>query len=222
MTLHAIDIMSVRFSVVLAVLFLSVSGRADVYDNLDDAIESEIDWSAIGGTDVGAIDTSLPITGESLVGADEMYVFVARQNPGFDREIARQYHDVGRIYGIRGDVAICQAIIETGWFRFGGGTAVAAGQHNYCGLGVTARGLKGAAFGSVRDGVAAHIQHLFAYATDAPLPDGEELVDPRFAYVRRATARSWRDLDMKWAMNRRYAESVIALYRRLLESAGKK
>ena len=151
-----------------------------------------------------------------------MYAFVARQNPGFDREIARQYHDVGRIYGIRGDVALCQAIIETGWFRFGGGTAVVDGQHNYCGLGVTARGLKGAAFGSVREGVAAHIQHLFAYATDVPLPAGEALVDPRFNYVRRASARLWRDLDMKWAMNRRYAESIIALYRRLLESVGKK
>jgi len=116
--------MSVRFSVVLAVLFLSVSGRADVYDNLDDAIESEISRSAIGETDIGAIDTSLSITGESLVGADEMYAFVVRHNPGFDREIARQYHDVGRLYGIRGDVALCQAIIETGWFKFGGGTAV--------------------------------------------------------------------------------------------------
>lgn len=213
--------MTFRLSVVAAALLMVMSGRADVYDNLDDAIESEISLAADEAV-VDRFDTSLTIMGDILVDADGMYEFVLRHNPGFDREIARRYYEVGRIYGIRGDVALCQAIIETGWFKFGGGTAVAAGQHNYCGLGVTARGLKGAAFGSVRDGVAAHIQHLFAYATDAPLPAGEALVDPRFNYVRRASARLWRDLDMKWAMNRRYAESIIALYRRLLESAGKK
>ncbi len=208
--------------VVVAASLSLISYAPDVYDDLDNAIESELYRSAQTEIDIDAIDTSLTISGESLVGIDELYAFIARQNPGFDRDIARHYYEVGHLYGIRGDVAICQAIIETGWFRFDGGTAVVADQYNYCGLGVTSKGLKGASFGSVRAGVAAHIQHLFAYATDRPLPEGEVLVDPRYSYVRRASASSWRDLDMKWAMNRRYAASIIALYHKLLQYAGKK
>lgn len=193
--------------------------RADVYDSLDDAIEAEL--SRASDADDDAPDTSLTIMGESRVDADAMYDFVLHHNAAFDREIARQYYEVGRLYGIRGDVALCQAIIETGWFKFGGGTAVVAEQYNYCGLGVTSKGLKGAGFNSVREGVAAHLQHLYAYATDAPLPEGEGLVDPRFTYVRRASATTWGGLDMKWAMNRRYAASIISLYKKLLDNAGK-
>ena len=70
--------------------------------------------------------------------------FVLRHNPDFDPQIAREFIRAGSRYGIRGDIAFCQAIVETGWFKYTGGTAVTADSHNYCGLGVTSKGRKGA------------------------------------------------------------------------------
>lgn len=205
-----------RVCLIVFVLTAVIYASAEVYDNLDDAIDNELLQQTSQSDDY--VDTSLSIMGESMVSVDDMYAFVLRNNPAFDREIASQYYEVGRLYNIRGDVALCQAIIETGWFKFGGGTAVRDNQYNFCGLGVTEKGRKGASFSSIREGVTAQIQHLFAYAADSQLPEGEVIVDPRFNYVRRASATRWRDLDMKWAMNRSYSESIIKLYRNMLDS----
>ena len=60
-------------------------------------------------------------------------------------------------------------------------------------------GKHGAFFDSPADGVEAHIQHLYAYATTAPLPSGKELLDPRFVLVKRGCATCWIDLGGKWA-----------------------
>lgn len=161
-------------------------------------------------------DNLLSILGPTEVSADRMWAFVASVNPDFSPDIARAFYDIGRRYGIRGDVALCQAVIETGWFRFSGGTAVTPDQHNYCGLGVTSLGVKGHAFESVEEGVTAHMQHLYAYATRLPLPKGERVVDPRFTLVRRGVASSWTDLNRRWAANDHYGESIMALFERLL------
>lgn len=158
----------------------------------------------------------ISILGPTEVSADRMWAFVAAVNPDFRPEIARAFYDIGRRYGIRGDVALCQAVIETGWFRFQGGTAVTPDQHNYCGLGVTRLGMKGHSFASVEEGVTAHIQHLFAYASRKPLPKGERMVDPRFKLVSRGVATRWTDLNLRWAANSRYGESILALFERLL------
>lgn len=166
-----------------------------------------------------ACHTSAPIAGYPAVDAETMWRFVARRNPEFDREIAEAFHRVGIKYGIRGDIALCQSILETGWFRFGGGTAVRPDQHNYCGLGVVRKGVKGASFATVEEGVTAQIQHLYAYATVAPLPKGEKLIDPRFDKVRRGIAQTWADLNNRWAMNSHYAEKIMALYAEMLELA---
>ncbi len=162
------------------------------------------------------------IMGPSAVGADELCCFVRRHNPDFPMEIAEAYLAVGERYGIRGDVALCQAIVETGWFMFSDGTAVTPTQHNYCGLGVTGRGMKGHSFATVEDGVRAQIQHLYAYATTAPLPKGEPLLDPRFSYVRRGIASTWHELSNRWAMNPNYGRQIMALYDQLLQHSNGK
>ncbi len=158
----------------------------------------------------------LSILGPTEVSADRMWAFVAAVNPDFSPSIARAFYEIGRRYGIRGDVALCQAVIETGWFRFTGGTAVTPDQHNYCGLGVTKLGIKGHEFATVEAGVTAHIQHLYAYATRQPLPEGETIVDPRFSLVSRGVASNWTDLNRRWAANDHYGESIIALFGRML------
>lgn len=145
-----------------------------------------------------------------------MIAFVKTKTPNFDENIAKAFIEVGETYGVRGDIAFCQSIIETGWFQFTGGTAVTLDQHNYCGLGVTSKGVKGAAFDTIKDGVTAQIQHLFAYACKATIPAGETLLDPRFKYVTRGIAPNWEDLSNRWAMNANYGTHIIAIYVQLL------
>ena len=112
---------------------------------------------------------------------------------------------------------MCQAIIETGWFRFDNGTAVSPSAHNYCGLGVKRRGDKGCSFKSVREGVTAMIQHLYAYSCRDAIPDGEDMLDPRFSFVTRGSATSWEALSGRWAMNRHYGRNILNIYKKMLD-----
>lgn len=156
------------------------------------------------------------IFGSQQVEVETMYQFVTARNPDFNREIAEAFYSISDRYGIRGDIAICQAIIETGWFRFDNGTAVSPEAHNYCGLGVRKRGDKGCKFNSVKDGVTAMIQHLYAYACHDELPEGETLIDPRFSFVKRGCAPSWESLSGRWAMNPKYGKKILRIYEAML------
>jgi hypothetical protein len=144
-----------------------------------------------------------------------MFQYVHAHNPNFSIDIANAYYTIGQRYGIRGDIALCQAILETGWFRFSGGTAVEEQQYNYCGLGVLSNGMQGCLFTSITEGVTAHLQHLYAYATTAPLPKGEVTIDPRFNQVKRGSATTWESLSGRWAANDQYAVRILDLYQRM-------
>ena len=109
-----------------------------------------------------AMFAATPILGTNEATVDQLYNFVRAQNSSFDREIAEQFIAVSAKYGLRGDIALCQSIVETGWFKYTGGTAVTPDDHNYCGLGVTQLGQKGCQFSTVKEGVTAQIQHLYA------------------------------------------------------------
>lgn len=152
------------------------------------------------------------IFGEPQVSVDRMYEFVRSRNDQFTRDIAEAYYNIGIRYGIRGDIALCQGILETGWFKFADGTAVRPEQHNYCGLGVTRGGMTGHAFDTVELGVTAQIQHLYAYACSSELPEGEKIIDPRFKLVVRGVAPTWEGLSNRWAANEKYAERIMALF----------
>ncbi len=156
------------------------------------------------------------ILGESVATSEQLAAFVGSRNPDFDPAIAQAFIEVGNRYGIRGDVALCQSILETGWFKFSGGTCVKPEQHNYCGLGVTKSGVTGISFNTIEQGVTAQIQHLYAYATKAPLPKGETLLDPRFSLVERGCAATWHDLNRRWAANDHYGERILTLYKQML------
>lgn len=148
--------------------------------------------------------------------------FVTRNNKDIKsiNEIATAFIEIGKLYGVRGDIAFCQAIIETGWFRFDKGTAVTSDQHNYCGLGVISKGVKGHSFNTVRDGVTAMIQHLYAYATINPIPKGETLINPRFRYVKRGISPTWEGLSNRWAMNANYGKHILSMYEQLKNFKG--
>ena len=129
------------------------------------------------------------------------------------------YREESEIEGVNHDVAFCQMCIETGFLRFGRG--VEPEQNNFASLGSanssTTKGT-GASFPDQRTGVRAHIQHLKAYASNAPL--FQPLVAPRFHLVARGVAPVLSQLTGRWAIDPLYDCKIIALIRRLYESAG--
>ncbi|MBN3556012.1 N-acetylmuramoyl-L-alanine amidase [Fictibacillus nanhaiensis] len=158
----------------------------------------------------------LTIGGSTLLTADEMDRFVRKVNPNAP-SVAALYLQFGQVYGIRGDVAFAQAVQETGYFRFEGN--VKASQNNYAGIGATGKN-ESAVFKTPQEGVLAHIQHLFAYASTQPLPSQYPLVDPRFQYVQRGSAVTWGQLNGKWAIpGTTYSTMILDIYKKMLHEA---
>ncbi|CAN7401862.1 N-acetylmuramoyl-L-alanine amidase [Rossellomorea sp. LjRoot5] len=157
------------------------------------------------------------IIGTSIIQPQQLDEFVKTVNPSAPT-VGKFYIFYGNLYGIRGDIAYAQAIHETNYFRFTG--QVKPSQNNYAGIGTTGPGNDGASFATPEQGVLAHIQHLYAYASIEPLPDGAPLVDPRFSLVTRGSAKNWTDLNGKWAVpGTAYGQSILSIYKRNIEDA---
>jgi N-acetylmuramoyl-L-alanine amidase len=157
------------------------------------------------------------ILGPTVLSAEHLNLFVKNTNPNAI-EVGSFYVTFGEHYGIRGDIAFAQALLETNYFRFTGD--VRGGQNNFAGIGATGSLARGATFATPEEGVLAHLQHLFAYATSAPLPNQFPLVDPRFHLVRRGSAPTWVDLNGKWAVpGNTYGQSILNLYGRIIDSS---
>ncbi|WP_087972036.1 N-acetylmuramoyl-L-alanine amidase [Oceanobacillus rekensis] len=132
-------------------------------------------------------------------------------------ELGNYYLTFGNYYGIRGDIAFAQAMHETDFLRFTG--VVQLEQNNFCGLGATGPDNSGASFDTPREGVLAHMQHLFAYASTDSLPDEYPLVDPRFDMVTRGSGESWIALNGKWAVpGDNYGQNILSIYERMIQS----
>ena len=117
--------------------------------------------------------------------------------------------------GLKAEVAFCQAMLETGFLRYGGDVQI--NQYNFAGLGATGNGAPGNSFGSVREGIRAQVQHLKAYASTAGL--NQPCVDSRFQYVRRGTAPyvEWLGIQENpygkgWATAKNYGYNIVNLY----------
>lgn len=159
----------------------------------------------------------IPILGETLVSGTILDLYVEKTNPSAP-QLGDLYEQLSKSYGIRGDIAFAQAIHETNYFRFTG--VVNRNQNNFAGIGATGPNVTGASFSTPREGVLAHLQHLYAYATTKPLPAGFPLVDPRFIYVERGSAPTWKDLNGKWAVpGSRYGEMILSIYLSILQFA---
>jgi N-acetylmuramoyl-L-alanine amidase len=126
--------------------------------------------------------------------------------------LPKLYIEQAEIEGVNHDIAFCQMCLETGFLRFGG--QVKPEQNNFCGLGAVDGGAAGASFPDPNTGVKAHIQHLKAYASTAPIKQ-LPIVDPRFDLVTRGMFSSVHDLAGRWASDREYGIKIMALMRRL-------
>jgi hypothetical protein len=141
------------------------------------------------------------------------------------RDLVTLYVEEGQAEGVRGDLALVQGIIETGWFSFGGRVPPEA--NNFAGIGATDGTSLFAVFESARIGVRAHIQHLRAYAdasatTCTAPPLANPCVDPRFHLVApKGKAPTWNQFGNGiWATDPGYAGKILNLYSDMLASAG--
>ena len=161
------------------------------------------------------------IAGPAEASRDQAVVLLRRYNPKLPikatpEEIVDLYYQEAGREGLRWDIVFCQALLETGFFRFGG--TVVPEQNNFCGLGTTSATVRGAYFPTPRDGVRAHVQHLMAYTTDR-LP-ATPVIDPRYYLVYKGKIQNgfytrWSQLNGKWATGSYYAEKILNLHEQM-------
>ena len=129
------------------------------------------------------------------------------------KQFAQIYVEECKAENIKPEVAFTQCMLETGWLTFKGDVSIS--QYNFAGLGATG-GVPGNSFRNIRIGIRAHIQHLKAYASKAPL--NKKRVDPRFTYVTRGTCKyvEWLGIYDNpygggWAATPRYGYSIVKM-----------
>lgn len=158
------------------------------------------------------------IMGTAIATAEQMVSYIKRKNPDVAPSVLEMvplYLSEGEAEGVRGDVAFAQSCLETGNFGFAG-SAVTLDQNNFCGMGVTANGMKGNSFDTPQIGIRAQVQHLKAYASMNGL--NNDCVDARFQYVTRGCAEYVEWLGQKenpkgfgWATGAGYGEKILAI-----------
>lgn len=137
-----------------------------------------------------------------------MYKFLRERNKSLSNQkisyIVKTYIWESSYEGINHDVAFVQMCHETNFLNFGG--TVVQQQNNFCGLGTTSTSERGAYFKTIKDGIRAHVQHLKAYGSKAPL--NNKCVDPRFSLVKRGVAHNIYDLTGRWATDKNYGNAL--------------
>ncbi|MEB1806290.1 MAG: N-acetylmuramoyl-L-alanine amidase [Bacillaceae bacterium] len=155
------------------------------------------------------------ILGTAQLTGAELDQFVRNVHPNAPL-LGQYYIHYGKEYGIKSDIAFAQALHETNYFRFTG--VVKKEQNNFAGIGATGNTNQGAHFATPEEGVHAHIQHLYAYASTDPTPNQFPQVSPRFDLVQRGSATTWIGLNGKWAVpGTTYGQSILRLYISMVE-----
>jgi hypothetical protein len=155
------------------------------------------------------------LIGSGVIDSETLALFLCATNPtadlAFVKSIADIYRKESATEGINSDVAFAQMCLETGFLAFGGD--VKPDMNNFCGLGSIGPEAAGERFASPEIGIRAQIQHLKAYATDAPMKN--PLVDPRHKYVKYGSAPTIFDLAGTWAADRDYGKKIKSILDRL-------
>lgn len=169
----------------------------------------------VGYQDIG-------IFGEAVATKAQAVALLKQSNPDLKlscsaEEIVDLYWQEAGREGVRQDLAFAQALVETGFFRFGGD--VKPEQNNFCGLGTTGGGVKGAHFKTPELGARAHIQHLLAYTTQKH--PSTKIIDPRYDLahairLERGLCDTWYKLNGTWAMSPNYSEKIMGVWQRML------
>lgn len=180
--------------------------------------------AAMGDTvDLETVTEGTKIMGAAAATAEQMVSYIKGKNPDVAQSVLDMiplYLSEGQAEGVRGDVAFAQSCLETGNFRFAG-SAVTLDQNNFCGMGVTANGMKGNSFDTPQMGIRAQIQHLKAYGSTDDLAN--DCIDSRFQYVTRNCAEYVEWLGQKenpqgfgWAAGAEYGKKILAILHDIL------
>lgn len=156
--------------------------------------------------------------------------FMTTRNTSLDpafANIAKFYKQHGEAFRVRWDYAFFQMLLETNYltYKTGGGRwgDVNPRQNNFAGLGTIGGGVPGDSFPDVSSGVLAQTQHLVAYS-------GEHVENPMARRTRErqgdiiersrklGRAVTFRDLTRRWAVDRRYGQSIEAVAARYREA----
>ena len=159
------------------------------------------------------------IIGKGQILPENLAIFLLNTNPTagrqFVEDLALIYVEEADAEGVNHDTAFAQMCLETGFLGFGG--LVTPDMNNFCGLGAIGPGQNGEVFPSPRIGVRAHIQHLKAYATEEPLK--QDLVDPRYRYVKYGSSPTINGLAGTWAADLSYAGKIKDILERIYRFA---
>ena len=141
--------------------------------------------------------------------------------PGMTIEgLAQLFVEEGQSEYVRGDLALAQAIVETGGFR-------SAPNNNFAGLGWCDSCSTGRSFPTARDGVRAQVQHLKNYADSTSRTTGLAYPPSPYWYgsnpdtarrnfdtfFAKGWAPTWNDMGHgNWATDRAYSGKVLRVY----------
>ena len=174
------------------------------------------------GTELPQDYKNISIFGEAVAAKEQAAALIRQNNPNVRlacsvEELVDLYWQEAEREGVRPDLALCQSLVETGTYAYGGD--VQHHQNNFCGLGTIGGGVKGATFKTPELGVRAHIQHLLAY-TQNKRPK-TAIVDPRYELahrirMERGVVNTWYGLNGTWAMGSLYCEKIMATYQKML------
>jgi hypothetical protein len=138
-----------------------------------------------------------------------LYLFFVNHNPTYNpialTDFIIIYNKECQAENINLAVAFAQMCHETGFLKFGG--SVGPEQNNFAGIGAVSSTSPGASFSDRTTGIRVQIQHLKAYASKEAL--NNDLVDPRFHYVTRNSAKGIFDLAGKWAADKNYGKKLL-------------
>lgn len=221
-------------SLVAAVLMVSLLGGGPVFlpfpgvaaagnAVVDKKAMKQADWQLAEAYGRPMLDVPAgadTIMGPATIPVCQMVHFIRQRNPHPKlnaplEDVVQAYYDEAGREGIRPDVALCQALKETGYFAYGGD--VSPDQNNFCGLGATGNKVAGARFATPQLGVRAHIQHLLAYAsTERPKT---AIVDPRYELLAEkhpelyGQVRAWTGLNGRWAVpGKHYGQEILWMW----------
>ena len=161
-----------------------------------------------------AADPTLSILGPSTLTAGQLASWLTTPDggglePARALELATAYIEEGAAVGVRGDVAVAQAVLETGGFRF-------TGSNNFAGIGHCDSCPRGFAYPTMREGVRAQVQLLRAYADPdldpAALPGGPVAGLGLGGLSVKGCCASWWGLTGVWATALHYGGSILRLY----------
>ncbi|MDQ6782504.1 MAG: glucosaminidase domain-containing protein [Actinomycetota bacterium] len=179
--------------------------------------------AALGALGAPAADGSPTIIGTPVLEPAQMMGwfntgYYHDLTPASVAQLTAWYFSEGIAENVRGDVAFAQAIVETGGFA----SPDAVRLNNYAGIGHCDSCAAGLAFPSPQGGVQGQIQVLHVFAAPAGTPLTQPPVVPAVAPggpFRGGCCPSWQSLTGTYATDPNYGNTVLSIYKSMLDYA---